>query len=404
MSAPGKRGRGRPAKAFFIRGRAAAKKTLDRLRNIFVPEPPPLMPKPPEDWGEPLSGFDARMAHLADEQYGIPSARDDAQQLSIVLPPLNRAGWKLLDTINTEDCPRWFDAQKNDYHPHTSSEMSSIVLSWIGHPGDSPKDVRARKFLVRWDSSVPANSELRALAVKEARPVWRWEYICAGVHDKVPVGEGHSVQGSGGKGEDGGGEGEDGEDEGDVSNDEDAVGPSSERRSRWKKCSSGVKLHVEITGNDLSVVKIWQYGEHEDAMDAQRLVWSRHLRLVIMERLRQYGGKATAVNRDLVQRFQRKHSSGTSEPLPTSRVPTIKNIRQMVPAERQRVRLDRNLFRAVWLMVKKNPRDMYYYTPHNFKKGEEAKSKFSGQTVAYSWIPPTDFITKTALPRQFFAR
>ncbi|KAJ7431780.1 hypothetical protein FB451DRAFT_1381338 [Mycena latifolia] len=384
------RPRGRPKTTFIARGRQALNLGLQKLMGRRSPTPDPSAPGPEsESGGVRLTGEAAREAALANEEYGVRTERHDPATTPVWLQHIDRAakGWRLIDTINTEDIHKWFEDQKNDYQRRGKRTESRIVsLTYFGHPGDSPHDIRARKFIVRWSKQTP--TELRARAIAESRPVWRWLYICAGVHDRPPVdglneeADEKGDESAKGAGADGSAKGDGTKDgsvsEEDESGSEEDEGDEEEHRGRWKKCAGGVQLSFEVTADDLAVVKIWQLGKHEEVLPSQypHLMVSRMLRLQIMDRFRRFGAKVTAIQRDLVQRFLRNHSSGASDPLPDHRVPTTKQIRAMQSAGRQRERLDRNPFRATHLMVKRNPRDMYYYTPHDFTK-DDSKSKFT---------------------------
>ncbi|KAJ7458915.1 hypothetical protein FB451DRAFT_1563786 [Mycena latifolia] len=382
------RPRGRPKTTFIARGRQALNLGLQKLMGRRSPTPDPSAPGPEsESGGVRLTGEAAREAALANEEYGVRTERHDPATTPVWLQHIDRAakGWRLIDTTNTEDIPKWFEDQKNDYQRRGKRTESRIVsLTYFGHPGDSPHDIRARKFIVRWSKQTP--TELRARAIAESRPVWRWLYICAGVHDRPPVdglneeADEKGDESTKGAGADGSAKGDGTKDgsvsEEDESGSEEDEGDEEEHRGRWKKCAGGVQLSFEVTADDLAVVKIWQLGKHEEALPSQypHLMVSRMLRLQIMDRFRRFGAKVTAIQRDLVQRFLRNHSSGASDPLPDHRVPTTKQIRAMQSAGRQRERLDRNPFRATHLMVKRNPRDIY--TPHDFTK-DDSKSKFT---------------------------
>ncbi|KAK6988478.1 hypothetical protein R3P38DRAFT_2573229 [Favolaschia claudopus] len=135
---------------------------------------------------------------------------------------------------------------------------------------------------------------------------------------------------------------------------------------------------TEVTADDLAVVNIWQLHTHEDASPAQwmLLMASRFLRLQILDRGRRFGASAAAIQRDLVQNFMLRNTSGVDAPLPRHRIPTGKQVRDMLRAGKQRLRLARNPFRATKLMVDLNPRDMYYHTEHDFTAPDD-KSKFT---------------------------
>ncbi|KAJ6450285.1 hypothetical protein C8R45DRAFT_946892 [Mycena sanguinolenta] len=118
-----------------------------------------------------------------------------------------------------------------------------------------------------------------------------------------------------------------------------------------------------ITADDLAVVIIFQKGKHDEASAQQMryLMFSRFLRLQIMDRFRRFGAKVTAVQQDLVDQFLLPSSTGPSEPLPPHRIPTTPQIQGMLSATKQRTRLAVNPFLATWLMVKRNTRDMYKF-------------------------------------------
>ncbi|KAJ7717848.1 hypothetical protein B0H14DRAFT_3631097 [Mycena olivaceomarginata] len=284
------------------------------------------------------------------EEYGVPSDPRPTKSAPYWLQNIahEKNGQTLVAVVRTEDLPKWFHEQKNDYQPKDHDESQIVELTWFGHPGDSPHDIRARKLVVRWVDHLHAEHELRIRAIKEVRPVWRWNYWCTGVHDRP----------------------EDDEEE-DLS--EGGCG-------RWERCQSSVRLQFEITADDLAVAKIWQKGQHNDVSPKQLnlLMFSRLLRLQIMDRFRRYGygSKATTVQQDLVQQFLLPNSSGTSDSLPQHRVPSTTQIRAMLSTTRQQIRMHRNPFHATHLMVKRNARDMYFYTPHDFSQPDD-KSNFA---------------------------
>ncbi len=148
----------------------------------------------------------------------------------------------------------------NDYACHTFKRSKAVKLNWIGHPGDSPVDVRARELMVTFDRGGGITQGQFDKAIANRRPVVRWVYHCAGVHDRyvdndeetatrTPSGNNMS-DGEPGLGEDSDSGSEDeaeGQGEADVEDvDEDADRDEDQegRRKRWHKCSDGVKLRV----------------------------------------------------------------------------------------------------------------------------------------------------------------
>ncbi|KAJ7838950.1 hypothetical protein B0H14DRAFT_2788256 [Mycena olivaceomarginata] len=191
-----------------------------------------------------------------------------------------------MGSIPTEECPQWFDKQLNDYVTKRASFSQAVDIKWFGHPGDSEHDIRARKFIVRW-SHYLANPDidLRKQAVEKGKVVLRWKYHCSGLHDldfggqdrtespsrsPTPTPSSHGSQ---------------------ISTN------NQDERGRWNRCGGGVKLYLEVTADNLTQIKIWQVGEHDDTPSHFPFAFSRHLRLLILESMRRYGAKATAINR-----------------------------------------------------------------------------------------------------------
>ncbi|KAF8150354.1 hypothetical protein K438DRAFT_1943661 [Mycena galopus ATCC 62051] len=399
-----KKPRGQPKATFIARGRAAAKKALTSLLHGTPPLPPrdTMLPEKIVGCGVILDRDEARQAHLAEEDYGVPSQREDGREAPVWLQILDaereRKGYVLLDTIHTEDMPKWFHDQKNDYQPKDHTESQIVKQIWFGHPGDSPHNIRARKLVIRWDKTAPAESRIRAMAIAGARPVLRWNYVCAGVHDRPPI---YTTQELAALEEEEGencGSGSESAKDSNTSNIEsDGSEATGVHRHQWRKCGEEVTLQLEVTADDLAIVKIWQKGKHDNASDRQigYLMFSRFLRLQIMDRFRRFRAKVMAVQRDLVDQFLLPSSSGPAEPLLHHRIPNGKQIQEMLSASKQRTRLIVNPFLATWLMVKRNTRDMYNYTPHDFDR-PDSESRFTvGITSDFS-LDST--ILNTAVP------
>ncbi|KAK7038475.1 hypothetical protein R3P38DRAFT_3262856 [Favolaschia claudopus] len=340
-----KKGVGRPRKKWIKqkikRGKEAVKAGLSALLRSRSPSP--SSPPPASAHGSvgvALSGEAARDTLLAQEEYGVASERVDRNQTPVWLQSIDHArqGYRKIATLNTEDLPAWFneqasDALKNDYQPKSHSGCQVVKLVEFGHPGDSPNDIRARKLVVRWAHA--ASPELKERAIADKRPVWRWTYFCAGVHDLEPPPT------RGGEPLDTSSESESEEDEEDNEDErkerrgkkkkveiDDDDSDADESRGRWNKCGSGVRLRFEVTADDLAVVNIWQLKTHEDASPAQwmLLMSSRFLRLQILDRGRRFGASAAAIQRDLVQNFMLRNTSGVDAPLPRHRIPTGKQM------------------------------------------------------------------------------
>ncbi|KAJ7660424.1 hypothetical protein B0H17DRAFT_1185359 [Mycena rosella] len=280
-SADPQRGWGRPKASFVIKGRQKRKQDLEKLFNRQdTPDPETPDPESTSGGGIQLTGDGARETQLANKDY-------------------RAKGWVQIASVNTENVPQWFDDQKNDYQPRGKRAESKIVsLTHFGHPGDSPYNIRARKFMARW--SKEASQELRTRVIEEQHPVWRWQYFCAGVRD-CPLAEEKVVPDT--VEEDGEGS-ESGSDDSEEPEDE-----VEEHRSREKRCGSGVRLQAaflanygaqfELTADNLAQVKIWQWSEHDDVLPSQlpHLMISRILRLQIRDCFRDFWSQEEGIQK-----------------------------------------------------------------------------------------------------------
>lgn len=135
----------------------------------------------------------------------------------------------------------------------TCKRTASISLTWIGHPGDSPLDVRARPFLAKWSNHFALLPSDIARAKAAKRVVARWDYYCAGVHDyDVTPPSGASLPPRSADNEEGQtaelqaiNPGVSNQDE--ESDEEEPEEGESERRGRWYQCGAGVKLRVRYS-------------------------------------------------------------------------------------------------------------------------------------------------------------
>ncbi|KAF8573395.1 hypothetical protein K439DRAFT_1625113 [Ramaria rubella] len=385
------RPRGRPPKKYTPRGRLAAKlrRSITELFSHSSPEPPSegeaTAPNPPsrlEDGVRLLNPDESQFVNLASQHFGRPLS---AFASSYTEAPLfldtirrNKPEWKNLGHI-----PHWFDAQvclsissccvcrlipfllsstMISWKAHVHSDC--VTVSFFGHPSDSPIDIRARQFIVRWTEPSPLSLPAREEAISRKRVVLRWEYRCRGICSVVdsPTDEGTQD---------------------DSSEDEAGSGNAPEvpaKQGRWDLCDGG----IEITAEDLTTATIWQFGKHPDAKPERGLHWSRRLRNLVSERLRLGGAKVSTIQKELVAQynFPAQTSRHTNAPthipleLPEFRRPTARHLRSMFPAVRRRERLHKDPFEAVHLLHERNPEKIYNYTPHD-RHQPDAQSEFT---------------------------
>ncbi len=257
---------GRPPAVF--RGRAAAlrkkKEAEAAAKATSTPEasPHPTLPQNPPKGIAPLSAFGALRARLVSlrQLATFEPVRNLRRMPDFLAPAKHDPSWTHVKDVPTHEVYQWFEnevradaqrltyetdvrPQKNDYLCHSFKRCRAVKLTWIGHPGDSPADIRARELMVSFDRDQGLAEADFDKAIATRRPVLRWTYHCAGVHDRVVEEDCEAEEGE-----------SDGEDEGtgggadDVEDvDEDADGQQDddlELRTRWKRCSDRVKLRV----------------------------------------------------------------------------------------------------------------------------------------------------------------
>ncbi|KAG8957738.1 hypothetical protein FRC03_009846 [Tulasnella sp. 419] len=260
--------------------------------------------------------------------------------------------WRMVAMVNTDEICEWFDIQRNDYNKHSSECGTSVNLRYIGHPGSSPQDIRARPFLIRWNDDV-ITADRKQEAIKKRRVIYRAIYVCAGRHNQVPKDEDHDDNGDDDAPEDefdG-----DGEDHGVTVK---ALG----RGARWRRCGGpklqSVALAIEVSADDIVRAKIWQSGEHDDAHPST-LAFSRRMKSIIEEQLSLHGSRASQVQKMILKTYQTRNPMYK---VPVYRHPTRKHIRAMLPASRRQQQLLWHPFASVKLLVIRNPDKFYMVT------------------------------------------
>ncbi|KIJ55981.1 hypothetical protein M422DRAFT_239158 [Sphaerobolus stellatus SS14] len=296
----------------------------------------------------------------------------DSQIGSLKLNKIHRPGpvWKRLGIVHTVDLPYWFDSQLNDYNVKRFTSTIVVDIRWFGHPGDSPNDIRARAFIVRWAERSPLPLENRGRLEREGVPLLRWEYGCRGICVIPQRAKTEAL-----------------EEEDEGVDDMGEIDDKMQKKSRWN-CPNQVYIVVEVCADDLSLAHIWQRGSHEDAVNLEVLNWSRVLRNEVQEAMRLCGARPMQIMKDLVTRFDFPTQQlmdrlnlpviKITTPFPDWRRPTPQKIRNLLPASMRRLRLHVDPFQGVKILVTKNPEDIY--EPHDFSKLDNV-SKF---TVAVS--------------------
>ncbi|KAJ7154257.1 hypothetical protein C8R46DRAFT_891358 [Mycena filopes] len=127
-----------------------------------------------------------RPVHLAPdspEDAHIQSRRQRHSQSKQPRLTLNRIrrrpedGWEEVGNAESTKIFKVFEDWANDYHPHDYLTAHAVKLQHFGHPLDRPKDIRARPFIISWDTEDGNPPE--ALDITKDAPVFRVCLRCA---------------------------------------------------------------------------------------------------------------------------------------------------------------------------------------------------------------------------------
>ncbi|CAD6890734.1 unnamed protein product [Tilletia caries] len=262
--------------------------------------------------------------------------------------------WRLVTTCNTQHLYQWFESQFNDYSSHDLSTVPWVNLTWMGHPGDSPRDLSARPWFVQFGAGVNNNSkDIATLSRKEtARIVVRAHFRCLG--RCVP----HPVGGD-----------EEEEDETETDADADESESKIPENSKGKgtglargECPDGVRLLVEVKSSDLSQAEVYMRGHHVEAKPA-RLQYSRRLRLYLLDVGSRIGMTPALLKNEMLHGIESADLGALPRQFtrPPFRIPSHKKVEQLMKNLRSSKRLHQDPFAAVNIFVQRNPELTFGY-------------------------------------------
>ncbi|CAD6940287.1 unnamed protein product [Tilletia caries] len=258
----------------------------------------------------------------------------------------SRAGkkWVRKTSVPTRQLYQWFEAQLNDFSSHDHHVSDDVRLGWVGHPGDSPRDVSARSFVVEYDPLL--TRQAKRDAAKRGGVVYRHRFLCMGACNQPEPEE--------------------------VDDDtEPEEAHVKARRSGTSVglprglCNGSVKLLVEVSAKDLSTCIIYQQGNHQDAA-TRDLQDSRRLRLHLFEQGSKAGTTAARLKLELLMAGQDAADSGGLPrlfPRPKWRLPSAAKIDRIMAGLRQARRLHFDPFVAVDVFVRQNSFNVFAYRP-----------------------------------------
>ncbi|KAE8193015.1 hypothetical protein A4X03_0g5730 [Tilletia caries] len=251
--------------------------------------------------------------------------------------------WKLVTSSKTQHVYQWFESQRNDYSSQAMQTTSWVDVIWVGHPGNSPKDLSARAWFVQLDKNLNQQETREVTSDKDKRVVLRAFFRCAGrcAMSKPPVSA----------------------DEDDSGEETESEGVKKGGRPKLptRECEGGVRLmirvEIEVEASDLGTAKIYSCGNHRDANEAD-LQYSRRLRLYMQGVGSRLGETAAKLKRELRDGTSADADTAAlprAYPFPDFRIPKAKKIDAVMKGIRSSKRLHSDPFAAVSMFVKRNP-------------------------------------------------
>ncbi|KAE8259487.1 hypothetical protein A4X13_0g997 [Tilletia indica] len=245
--------------------------------------------------------------------------------------------WIRKASMETRYLYQWFESQPNDYSSHDCKIADFVHLFWVGHPGDSPRDISARPFFVEFRPELSENEQ--ETFQKEAGIVYRHYFECMG---RCSVSE-----------------------ESSEACDSDAAddAPKTRKARGMANCNGCVRLLVEVSAKDLTRCVVYQRGVHQDA-DEKHLQYSRRLRSYLLGVGARSTMTASKLRQDLLRGIVELADTGALPrkfPRPEHRLPKPSQIDRLMAGIRQASRLHADPFVAVDLLVERNPDKIFAY-------------------------------------------
>ncbi|KAJ7507648.1 hypothetical protein B0H11DRAFT_1902725 [Mycena galericulata] len=305
-------------------------------------------------------------------------------------------GWAAAGSCLTVEAYQHFDTWKNDYQPGHYYQTDSVRLIHLGNPCDRPNDLRARKWILAWDT--PGHNPPENL-VDSHRPVLRVVYKCSGHCQHGRPSSSEDSSGLEGSEEDGawvddddevGDKERDNSSTSDTSNSElDAKqdveedkalhelstaelnkrlnkGSVKHGNSRPSKLQCPVILHAEVYSDELSKVYFFQRGSHPDALPEFCDISPYMARTLDLS--------AAGIKRRLLYLMEDKE-----HPIPTHRRPNATQVNNVVNNARRKERLLSDPLLSIGVFAQRNPDKIFQ------------KSSYSPPN--YLTDPPTEFAT-----------
>lgn len=260
-------------------------------------------------------------------------------------PRRSRRGkaWRKIATVPTRMLYQWFESQTNDFSSKEQLTVPWVNVIYVGHPGDSPRDISARPFFI--DFAPSANELERSMAMKSGGVVLRHYFECMGLCEAQV-----------------------------IKGDKQKAGT---KRKAASNCATSVKLMIEVDIKDSSRCRIFQRGHHPEAEDVRALRYSRRLRLHLIELGARSGTTAARLKKELLHGLDHAADSGATPriyPRPNWRLPSAAEVERLMAHIRQASRLHADPFVAVETFVQGNSARVFAYQPLKVTK---TKKQFS---------------------------
>ncbi|KAJ7785929.1 hypothetical protein B0H16DRAFT_1445870 [Mycena metata] len=368
-----------------------------KLTGLVAPQTPPKRKKKkrakredlPQNFLSPQSGRIAAFTtqkpiHFAFESPPKPEKKpgkptEGSRKLGInQTTRRSEDGWVSAGACLTVEAYKRFDSWKNDYQPKHYYYGKSIKLIHLGNPCDREQDIRARQWILAWDT--PDRNQPPDLVNKRV-PVFKVVYHCSG---HCRHGKDSDDDSAPPPAEDDDGEAPDVDADGYADVDSDSSLSESTGKSKAKpdlqslsvselndrldtgsarKMKAPAKMlksmQAEVYSDDLSKLYFFQQHQHPETL-TQYLESSHYIRQCTLEMARTLGLSAASIKRRLLHLFD-------EDKTPSYRRPNATQVNNIVNNARRKERLLSDPLLSIGAFAELNPDKVFRYTEPNYE-------------------------------------
>ncbi|KAJ7109222.1 hypothetical protein C8R44DRAFT_884294 [Mycena epipterygia] len=298
-------------------------------------------------------------------------------------------GWIAAGSCLTVETYRMFELWKNDFTPKTYSQAPSVKMIHLGTPCDRAKDIRARKWILAWNTE---DRNMPPKLIGKKRPVYRVVFHCSGHCRHGPSDDDDSdavsptpseiekdddpdaawvdvdkpgyvsvdsvdeeTSSSSSSGDD--------IDELSIAELNAKLNAGSTKKSKRPPADEcDVIIHAEVYSDDLSKIYFFQLKTHPETL-VQYLDPSPYIRQCTLEMSRTLGLSPSNIKRRLLKLFVEDETHIT----PLYRRYTATQVNNVVNNARRKERLLSDPLLSIGVFAEQNPDKIFGYSPPNYE-------------------------------------